>query len=419
MGASTEHQKTGGAGAKRASKLEAKARRKAASSSRSKSRGSSKRAGGNGKLWMMITGVALASAGIGYALNDPSQVKGMAGDLGHRLNAAGNAFTGMDDKPATQKKPKENPPKAASLVPPKALKALPPTPAVAKTPPAPAANTAKPAPKPVEPPLWSEQAEKDLFNALGRKDHEAFRKLLAQHHEILPMEPGLDQDILAAAVARGKLADAQFMLASGVPADRILATPVKPAYAALIENKTFSDAAKSEKNITLLMVAAAAGDARMVSYLQSQGARNRSTSPRKFTALDFSVSSGKAEAIQACLGRKPGDESSRILVSLKERTATFFQEGRIQERSWVSTGRDGHPTPVGRFVITQKHKDWTSTKYHVKMPYFLRLNNGAIGLHAGNVPPYPASHGCIRLPDEQARTFFQMADIGTIVDIVN
>jgi hypothetical protein len=412
MGASSDTPKS------QATKLEAKTRRKSAGAS-ARPRKSARRgkSSGPGKLWLIVTGVALASAGVGYVLNDPAKASGLAGDWGKRVNAAGNALAGKSVSPAATATART----AAPIPKPAAVS----TPAAAA--PAPKAlPTAKPAvaavaPKPAAPApdSWSAAHEKDLFNALGRQDHETFRKLTDAHQDRLPVEAGVDQDILSAAVARGKLGDVRFMLGSGVSADRIISSPAKAPYLALVENGTFADAAKSEKNITLLMVAAARGDAAMITHLQGQGARNRSTTPRKFTALDFAVASGKAEAIQACLGRKPGDESTRILVSLKERTATFFTDGRIQQRSWISSGRDGHPTPTGRFVITQKHKDWISTKYHVKMPYFLRLNNGAIGLHAGHVPPYPASHGCIRLPDDQARTFFQLADIGTIVDIVN
>jgi lipoprotein-anchoring transpeptidase ErfK/SrfK len=51
------------------------------------------------------------------------------------------------------------------------------------------------------------------------------------------------------------------------------------------------------------------------------------------------------------------------------------------------------------------------------MPYFIRFN-GAVGMHAGNVPDSPASHGCVRLPPRMARTFFKHVPIGSRVQVV-
>jgi lipoprotein-anchoring transpeptidase ErfK/SrfK len=53
------------------------------------------------------------------------------------------------------------------------------------------------------------------------------------------------------------------------------------------------------------------------------------------------------------------------------------------------------------------------------MPWFMRLNCGAIGLHSGYVTGRPASHGCIRLPYEKAREFFQQLAVGDEVEIVH
>ena len=53
------------------------------------------------------------------------------------------------------------------------------------------------------------------------------------------------------------------------------------------------------------------------------------------------------------------------------------------------------------------------------MPYWNRLDQSAIGLHTGQLPGYPASHGCIRMPDESARFMFDNASRGTTVQIVD
>ena len=82
-----------------------------------------------------------------------------------------------------------------------------------------------------------------------------------------------------------------------------------------------------------------------------------------------------------------------------------------------STGRQGFTTPVGSYVITDKDRDHRSTIYKVPMPYFMRLNCRDFGMHEGVVQPYPASHGCIRLPSEAARKLFVEIPIGTVVMI--
>ena len=64
-------------------------------------------------------------------------------------------------------------------------------------------------------------------------------------------------------------------------------------------------------------------------------------------------------------------------------------------------GQEGHSTPTGVFTILQKHKDHHSSTYNnAPMPNMNRLTWDGIALHAGNLPGYPASHGCVRLPLE-------------------
>ena len=68
-------------------------------------------------------------------------------------------------------------------------------------------------------------------------------------------------------------------------------------------------------------------------------------------------------------------------------------------------------------MITNKERNHRSTIYKVDMPYFMRLSCLDFGMHAGYVPNYPASHGCIRLPSDAARRFFSEIPIGTLVTV--
>jgi lipoprotein-anchoring transpeptidase ErfK/SrfK len=139
-----------------------------------------------------------------------------------------------------------------------------------------------------------------------------------------------------------------------------------------------------------------------------------------------------------------GTKDRSIIVRLDEQKAYLMHNGSVVAVSTVSTGREGYATPAGKYRVIQKDKDHRSTLYgaYVKngrivkanvnvkkdpkpagtkfvgapMPYFLRVN-GAVGLHAGHVPGYPASHGCIRLPPRQARRFFYAVSVGAPVFI--
>ena len=102
------------------------------------------------------------------------------------------------------------------------------------------------------------------------------------------------------------------------------------------------------------------------------------------------------------------------------RASKLGQSGSVAiATTTVSTGRSGYRTPAGRYVITDKHRSHTSTLYHVEMPWFMRLNCSAIGLHSGVVTGRPASHGCIRLPYNQAKLFFSLTNVGDEVEIVH
>ena len=145
-----------------------------------------------------------------------------------------------------------------------------------------------------------------------------------------------------------------------------------------------------------------------------------------------------------------GDHASgspSIKISLGEQRAYFYKGGVLVGVSQLSTGREGLNTPVGNYKIIQKDKDHASSLFgdyvdssgkvvvpnidikkdpkppgtHFQgtpMPYFMRIVSGT-GLHAGYLPGYPASHGCIRMPEFMAENFFRSVSVGTPVTITN
>jgi lipoprotein-anchoring transpeptidase ErfK/SrfK len=145
-----------------------------------------------------------------------------------------------------------------------------------------------------------------------------------------------------------------------------------------------------------------------------------------------------------------GDDAAgkpSVKISLAEQRAYFYKSGQLVGISQLSTGREGLNTPTGHFSIAQKDVSHVSSKYgdyvdeadnvvkanvelgkdpkppgtHFKgapMPYFMRIVGG-VGMHAGYLPGYPASHGCIRMPEFMAENFFKSVSVGTPVSITH
>lgn len=96
-----------------------------------------------------------------------------------------------------------------------------------------------------------------------------------------------------------------------------------------------------------------------------------------------------------------------IVVSKASQRMYVFKDGEPWKESPVSTGKRGHATPSGVFPILQKAVKHRSNLYaNAPMPYMQRLTWDGIAIHAGHLPGYPASHGCIRVPYSFARALF-------------
>ena len=106
-----------------------------------------------------------------------------------------------------------------------------------------------------------------------------------------------------------------------------------------------------------------------------------------------------------------------ILVSVPEQTMHVYRNGILIGRSSVSTGSKGHATPGGVFTILEKKEKHYSKKYdNAPMPNMQRLTWTGIAMHSGQLPGYPASHGCIRLPFDFSQLLFTAtAKGGTVV----
>jgi lipoprotein-anchoring transpeptidase ErfK/SrfK len=136
---------------------------------------------------------------------------------------------------------------------------------------------------------------------------------------------------------------------------------------------------------------------------------------------------------------------ARVIISLSEQRAYLVEQGGVTLVSPIASGKPGWPTPTGNFRIFNKDFDHRSRSFgsvfdvygrmvnsnatpisHVPpgghyrpapMPYFMEFSP-AVGMHAGYLPGYPASHGCGRMPRDLAAVLFERVRIGTSVTVV-
>lgn len=115
---------------------------------------------------------------------------------------------------------------------------------------------------------------------------------------------------------------------------------------------------------------------------------------------------------------RPKTGPVRILVSLRNQKTYVFKADQLVAVSTSSHGTADHPTDPGQWKILQKKPFHRSNKYsNAPMPFMQRLDKWGRAFHAGVVPGYPASHGCIRLPAPMAKALYGMTKLGDVVDI--
>lgn len=108
-----------------------------------------------------------------------------------------------------------------------------------------------------------------------------------------------------------------------------------------------------------------------------------------------------------------------IVVSKPSQTMHVFSRGQLWRTTPVSTGKRGKETPSGVYAILQKQEEHFSNLYNdAPMPFMQRLTWDGIAMHAGALPGYPASNGCIRIPKDFAKALFAITTYGNTAVIV-
>jgi hypothetical protein len=109
-----------------------------------------------------------------------------------------------------------------------------------------------------------------------------------------------------------------------------------------------------------------------------------------------------------------------MIVNVRTQRAVLYRNGIPIGVTTISTGGEGHETPLGVFTILEKRIRHFSNLYDdAPMPYMQRLTWGGVALHGGHLPGYPASHGCIRLPEAFAKLLYAETRLGMTVVVAD
>jgi len=190
--------------------------------------------------------------------------------------------------------------------------------------------------------------------------------------------------------------------------------------------------------VALLLSACASYDGRLNSNTTQYLGTDGSIVTRTSTA-------SLAERISYWAGESASGPA-RIVINIPQQKLFYYKGDRLVGVSAISSGREGHDSPVGNFKVRKKEKEHASNLYgdfvdasgtvvvrnvdakkdkppagtHFQgssMPWFMEFAPG-VGMHTGFLPGVPDSHGCIRLPDRMARIFFDNTPVGTPVIVV-
>jgi lipoprotein-anchoring transpeptidase ErfK/SrfK len=150
--------------------------------------------------------------------------------------------------------------------------------------------------------------------------------------------------------------------------------------------------------------------------------------------------------INQSLLKEATPDNVHAAVSLPKQRAYLMVGDQVVIDSPISSGKRGHSTPSGHFSVLEKDPDHRSSIYGdfvdrsgrvvragisakidsapsgthyvgAPMRWFMRLTGEGVGMHVGILPGYPASHGCIRMPSDGAKSFYDHVKVGTPVNV--
>ena len=175
---------------------------------------------------------------------------------------------------------------------------------------------------------------------------------------------------------------------------------------------------REETKATPLILAAALGEKEICTLLVERGAERFRASAWGWVPAQYAARCGFPELARTLIESDPLAIHFNIKIELTPQTVILYKDGLALVTGKISTGKPGFDTPPGHYLVTDKERERRSSIYKVSMPYFLRLSFSEYGIHEGHDPGRPASHGCIRVAEENvAKAIFDQTPIGTLVDI--
>lgn len=153
--------------------------------------------------------------------------------------------------------------------------------------------------------------------------------------------------------------------------------------------------------------------------VSTRGGLFRARTTTRYAKPEPKPQTGAYEINQKVLARS-NRANTEIVIDLSRQKGYLLVDGKVGITTPVSTARPGKYTPTGSFRMTERVRTGkVSTIYDSSMPYWMRLNSTEFGVHAGYLPGYPASAGCVRLPYSVAQLVYDNTRSGTPVRIQN
>jgi ankyrin repeat protein len=259
------------------------------------------------------------------------------------------------------------------------------------------------------------------FSLASRPREYSFTELLLNENSDPLLNGSAPETLLPLALALHDIKLLRSLLEKGVNPDTPLLQPIPPGLGRLFENDYITRVCAKDSRVTPLMLAVLSGQPEAVRLLLHHGANTQiCTQVFRMYPLDYAAELDDVPIMQLLLGQEPTvkGQGRHVIVSLSLQKSWVLHDSSVLLEAPVSTGRPGYPTRPGEYVVTQKYPVWRSTLYKVPMPNFMRLNCGQTGMHGGFLPGVPASHGCIRLPENVAATLYRIVQPGDRVSIV-
>ena len=258
-----------------------------------------------------------------------------------------------------------------------------------------------------------DHSESWLSKAVREGDEKIALTLIKAGAEVIGIRSRDGHTLLGWSIAHQMTNVVEALIDAGVDVDADERSPARSEFRDMFGSRTFKYHLQTDRRIRPVMMAAALYNEEIAQMLMDAGANGQAYTRKYLTAAIIGSWHKDTDLQQiVLLGEVPNPQPRKVVVDLSSQRVTLYENGVATYSTRCSTGKSGHRTPVGEYVISDRHRHHTSSIYGTSMPYFQRFSFSAFGLHQGYVPNYPASAGCIRLPHQSARHLWDKLNVG-------